>query len=606
MDTEPGEVPVGVISSGGTGSSLETVGPSGYGPVDRLVSELRELRLGWASMKEGGEFRGDFHVGDQLMEAGALSALIEDRPNMRGPVGDRNVFVTSSRIYCVLRAVVGDDAPTFPDVESRREFLLAALGGRVEFLGETALRAKFWYVPVRHPLTGHWFGVLVKNGEQSEGSASQASGGRVGMISLDCLRNLRLSPALVDLEKKRVFRRISLFATKLFKEVRGCEPRSWLRFLNSIPGETVTEVTVPQQLGEDSLHLCGDHVLSYLIIVLRLQTSELESLFQSHSGSPPVLPPERGPIAQDLRKRLDSLIGVAPEVAPQSGRHRRPGGGSIETEGFGGEIQSGRTAEIVTLGRTGGVLGRELDAVKERFLTALHEREEDKSRATRAPAYDPLVGLPLVFGQISSETDSSTRGPSSCPPPPTWSRIPRSRAKAKADAASSVIQKRPHGGSQSADVLSDKLPPPGQEATAGLSKTRAVSAVAATTEHIQAPVCDPPTVSSGYANGAGAPVLTDGDTAMTRAEHLVLSALRIAEAKESAVATAGKLPDLSVLDPSSSSAALGITVGARSPLLCPRSAGYTTEIVAQGESLAESATRMAIEEEMIESEQEEG
>uniref|UniRef100_A0A0G4IAZ5 Ionotropic glutamate receptor C-terminal domain-containing protein n=1 Tax=Chromera velia CCMP2878 TaxID=1169474 RepID=A0A0G4IAZ5_9ALVE len=79
------------------------------------------------------------------MEAGAFLTLIEDRPNMRGPVGDRNVFVTSSKIYSVLRAVVGDDAPTFPDVESRCEFLSAALGGRVEFLGETALRAKFWY-----------------------------------------------------------------------------------------------------------------------------------------------------------------------------------------------------------------------------------------------------------------------------------------------------------------------------------------------------------------------------------------------------------------------------------------------------------------------------
>uniref|UniRef100_A0A0G4GM49 Uncharacterized protein n=1 Tax=Chromera velia CCMP2878 TaxID=1169474 RepID=A0A0G4GM49_9ALVE len=233
---------------------------------------------------------------------------------MRGPVGDRNVFVTSSKIYSVLRVVVGDDAPTFPDMESRREFLSAALEGRVEFLGETTLRAKFWYIPVRHPLTSHWFGVLVKNGEQSEGFASQASGGRVGMISLDCLRDLRLSPALVDLKKKRVFHRIGLFATELFKEVRGCEPRSWLRFLNSIPGETVMEVTVPQQLGKDSLHLCGDHVLFYLIIIFRLQTSELESLFQSHNGSPPVLPPERGPTAQDLRKRLDSLIGVALEV----------------------------------------------------------------------------------------------------------------------------------------------------------------------------------------------------------------------------------------------------------------------------------------------------
>uniref|UniRef100_A0A0G4I6F7 Uncharacterized protein n=1 Tax=Chromera velia CCMP2878 TaxID=1169474 RepID=A0A0G4I6F7_9ALVE len=86
------------------------------------------------------------------MEAGALSALIEDRPNMRGPVGDQNVFVTSSRIYSVLRAVVGDDAPTFPDMESRREFLSAALGGRVEFFGETALRAKFW--PLRVGGTG--------------------------------------------------------------------------------------------------------------------------------------------------------------------------------------------------------------------------------------------------------------------------------------------------------------------------------------------------------------------------------------------------------------------------------------------------------------------
>jgi len=43
---------------------------------------------------------------------------------------------------------MGNDAPTFPDVESRREFLSAALGGRVEFLGETALRAKFWCIPV--------------------------------------------------------------------------------------------------------------------------------------------------------------------------------------------------------------------------------------------------------------------------------------------------------------------------------------------------------------------------------------------------------------------------------------------------------------------------
>uniref|UniRef100_A0A0G4GC32 Ubiquitin-like protease family profile domain-containing protein n=1 Tax=Chromera velia CCMP2878 TaxID=1169474 RepID=A0A0G4GC32_9ALVE len=108
----------------------------------------------------------------------------------------------------------------------------------------------------------------------------------------------------------------------------------------------------------------------------------------------------------------------------------------------------------------------------------------------------------------------------------------------------------------------------------------------------------------------GAPILTDGDTAIIQAElgaeHLVLSALRIAEAKESAVATAGKLPDLSVPDPFPGSAALGMTVGARSPLLSLRSAGYTTKIVAQGESLAESATRMAIEEEMIENEQEEG
>uniref|UniRef100_A0A0G4GBK8 Uncharacterized protein n=1 Tax=Chromera velia CCMP2878 TaxID=1169474 RepID=A0A0G4GBK8_9ALVE len=231
---------------------------------------------------------------------------------------------------------------------------------------------------------------------------------------------------------------------------------------------------------------------------------------------------------------------------------------------------------------------------------------EDKSRATRAPAHDPLVGLPLVFGQLSSETDSSTRGPSSCPPPPTWSRTPRSRTKAKADAASSVIQKHPRGRSQSADIPSEKLPPSGQEATAGPSKKRAVSAVAATTEHIQAPVYDSPTVSSGYANGAEAPVLTDGDTAMTQAEHLVLSALRIAETKESAVATMGKLPDLSVPHPFPGSAALGVTVGAKSPLLCPRSAGCTTKIVSQGESLAESATRMAIEEEMIESEQEEG
>jgi len=134
------------------------------------------------------------------------------------------------------------------------------------------------------------------------------------MISFDCLRDLHLSPILVDLEKKRVFRRIGLFTTKLFKEVKGCELRSWLRFLNSIPSETVMEVTVPQQLGEDLLHLCGDHVLFYLIIVLRLQTSKLESLFQSHSGSSPMLPPERGPIAQDLRKRLDSLIGAASEV----------------------------------------------------------------------------------------------------------------------------------------------------------------------------------------------------------------------------------------------------------------------------------------------------
>uniref|UniRef100_A0A0G4HQD5 Endonuclease/exonuclease/phosphatase domain-containing protein n=1 Tax=Chromera velia CCMP2878 TaxID=1169474 RepID=A0A0G4HQD5_9ALVE len=80
------------------------------------------------------------------MEADALSALIEDCPNMRGPIGDQNVFVTSSRIYSILRAVVEDDAPTFPDVESRREFLSAALGGRVEFFGETALRAKFWFL----------------------------------------------------------------------------------------------------------------------------------------------------------------------------------------------------------------------------------------------------------------------------------------------------------------------------------------------------------------------------------------------------------------------------------------------------------------------------
>uniref|UniRef100_A0A0G4FTU6 Ubiquitin-like protease family profile domain-containing protein n=1 Tax=Chromera velia CCMP2878 TaxID=1169474 RepID=A0A0G4FTU6_9ALVE len=488
------------------------------------------------------------------MEAGALSALIEDRPNMRGPVGDRNVFVTSSRIYSVLRAVVGDDAPTFPDVESRREFLSAALGRRVEFLGETVLRAKFWYVPVRHPLTSHWFGVLVKNGEQSEGFASQASGGRVGMISLDCLRDLRLSPALVDLKKKRVFRRIGLFATELFKEVRGCEPKSWLRFLNSISGKTVIEVTVPQQLGKDSLHLCGDHVLSYLIMVLRLQTFELESLFQSHSSSPPMLLPrllpERGPTAQDLRKRLDSLIGAASEVtrsneapqsplclgptesdvmcnlppfptlqAPQSGRHRRPGGESTETKGFGGEIQSGRTAEIAILGRTGGVMGRELDAVKERFLMALHEREE-VDRMLRECTRDLSTSLSILG------------------------------------------RERPQS-LQMAGVAVPALIP-------------------------------------------RAPVLTNGDAAMTQAEHLVLSALRIAEAKESAMATAGKLPDLSVPDPSPGSAALSVTVSARSLLLCPRSAGCTTQIVAQGESLAESATRMAIEEEMIESEQEEG
>uniref|UniRef100_A0A0G4GM56 Uncharacterized protein n=1 Tax=Chromera velia CCMP2878 TaxID=1169474 RepID=A0A0G4GM56_9ALVE len=237
--------------------------------------------------------------------------------------------------------------------------------------------------------------------------------------------------------------------------------------------------------------------------------------------------------------------------------------------------------------------------VSEFRICSVHE---DKSRATRAPAHNPLVGLRLVFGQLSSETDSSTCGLSSCPPPPTWSRTPRSRAKAKADAASSVIQKRPRGGSQSADVSSEKLLPPAQEATAGPSKKHAVSTVAATTEHIQAPVCDPPTVSSGYANGVGASVLTDGDAAMTRAEHLVLLALKIAEAKESAMATVGKLPNLSVPDPSPGSAALGVTVSARSPLLYPRSAGCTTKIVAQGESLAESVIRMAIEEEMIESE----
>uniref|UniRef100_A0A0G4H9T2 Ubiquitin-like protease family profile domain-containing protein n=1 Tax=Chromera velia CCMP2878 TaxID=1169474 RepID=A0A0G4H9T2_9ALVE len=510
MDTEPGEVPVGVISSGGTGSSLETVGESGparcapgpsqtatrrfpppviliphvlppppppnppavrstpgrpannisqnppalpshdlvaicsilnssvghsgYGPVDRLVSELRELRLGWASMKEGGEFWGDFHINDQLMEAGALSALIEDRPNMRGPVGDRNVFVTSSRIYSVLRAVVGDDAPTFPDVESRREFLSVALGGRVEFLGETALRAKFCAL-------------------------------ELGLLLTACLN-----------------------------------------------------VQCPR----------------------------------TRSNEAPQSPLCLGPTESDVMCNLPPFPTLQ---APQSGRHRRPGGGSTETKGFGGEIQSGRTAEIAILGRTGGVMGRELDAVKERFLMALHEREE-VDRMLRECARDLSTSLSILG------------------------------------------RERPQSLQMAGVAVPALIPRP--------SKKRAVSAVAATTEHIQAPVCDPPTVSSGYANGAGAPVLTNGDAAITRAEHLVLSALRIAEAKESAMATAGKLPDLSVPDPSPGSAALGVMVSARSPLLCPRSAGCTTKIVAQGESLAESATRMAIEEEMIESEQEEG
>uniref|UniRef100_A0A0G4HKI8 Uncharacterized protein n=1 Tax=Chromera velia CCMP2878 TaxID=1169474 RepID=A0A0G4HKI8_9ALVE len=267
-----------------------------HSPVARLASMLSALRVKWARMDPRGPW-GDFQMDEEVLRAGLLAALVENRSESPRESSDKQMFVFSTR----LPTEAGETAEGVPQLQWGSDHpgtLSAALGGPLSVLGGMALEAGFWFVPVHDYETRHWYGVMVRNG--GEGADI---GGRVMMVSLDSLSRTTTAPSLLKEGKRRVFRRVALMAMELYRTVRGYVPQNWVDFLCEQPSIEIVELSVPQQadFNEWPLFRCGDYVLACLVAVLRYDLGVWESMFHQTDDQPHVILAGRGWMAIRLR-----------------------------------------------------------------------------------------------------------------------------------------------------------------------------------------------------------------------------------------------------------------------------------------------------------------
>uniref|UniRef100_A0A0G4HCR2 Uncharacterized protein n=1 Tax=Chromera velia CCMP2878 TaxID=1169474 RepID=A0A0G4HCR2_9ALVE len=124
--------------------SMEITGPDtrpDHSPVARLASMLSALRVKWARMDPRGPW-GDFQMDEEVLRAGLLAALVENRFESPRESSDKKIFVFSTR----LPTEAGETAEGVPQLQWESDHpgtLSAVLRGPLSVLGGMALEAGF-------------------------------------------------------------------------------------------------------------------------------------------------------------------------------------------------------------------------------------------------------------------------------------------------------------------------------------------------------------------------------------------------------------------------------------------------------------------------------
>uniref|UniRef100_A0A0G4EYX0 Uncharacterized protein n=1 Tax=Chromera velia CCMP2878 TaxID=1169474 RepID=A0A0G4EYX0_9ALVE len=120
---------------------------------------------------------GDFQMDEEVLRAGLLAVLVENRSESPRESSNKKIFVFSMR----LPTEAGETAEGVPQLQWGSDHpgtLSAALGGPLSVLGGMALEAGFWFVPVHDYETRQC--IMVRNGGEGAdiGGRVMMEGGR--------------------------------------------------------------------------------------------------------------------------------------------------------------------------------------------------------------------------------------------------------------------------------------------------------------------------------------------------------------------------------------------------------------------------------------------